>query len=764
MYRYFLFFSFVFVGFNHSNNINYMYHSGHFYAESPSILKVNLDSQTENYTLLDFEMILPNSFLYDVSKDQSQILLCKYNDGETILDFANLPPLILYNYMDEDTLAINAYNAKFTSDNDRILYMKIDSIISPFSQGGDGYISSIMSYSISDQESVLIASSVAGVEYQMSYDKSRILFYVGDPDNDNAQIVVHDLTSNVSDTLVYNSAFPPIYTSGPYNTFFWGKDNNLYIPSPYIAEANDTTLAIYKLDVAENPENPSLFYSLDDFIGGYVVAYNDHNVNKFVMTAAQIDQSYSGYYSLDISTGELDLINAWGGSGYSIPIINTWSADSSKVIMGYYDFMGLQLGLNVSDLTTGNFNLTNAHYPRASRFYEHNICTFEVSTDSVLSDLFITYPNSLDTLYFNQNSLNNSTTFNWELNHSQTIENVNYTISFWYSEYSDILGYIRNQLFETTIDTNQITFLNSFIQELYDNAYESPDFGVFGWSVRASDGINLGHDIWDHAFLGVSMGDFQVQSNEELFDAVNLWIFDNDSALSSYGHISSWDVSNVTNMSGVFSNYNNFNENISFWNVSNVTSMSAMFYGAKKFNQNISTWDVSNVTNMGQMFFDADSFDQDISSWEVSNVNNMENIFDIVTSNLSDENKCAIHNSWSEKTTAWIYDWSTFCSLNNNSMNETPKTYNISQNYPNPFNPITTLQYELPEDSFVDVTVYDMLGNVISNLINTNQSSGYKSVQWNATNNQGEPVSAGVYLYKIQAGDFVDTKKMILLK
>ena len=94
----------------------------------------------------------------------------------------------------------------------------------------------------------------------------------------------------------------------------------------------------------------------------------------------------------------------------------------------------------------------------------------------------------------------------------------------------------------------------------------------------------------------------------------------------------------------------------------------------------------------------------------------------------------------------------------------TPKEFILFPNYPNPFNPITTLRYELPEDSFVDVTVYDMLGNVVSNLVNANQSSGYKSIQWDATNNQGEPVSAGVYLYKIQAGDFIDTKKMILLK
>ena len=93
-----------------------------------------------------------------------------------------------------------------------------------------------------------------------------------------------------------------------------------------------------------------------------------------------------------------------------------------------------------------------------------------------------------------------------------------------------------------------------------------------------------------------------------------------------------------------------------------------------------------------------------------------------------------------------------------------PDQYLLYQNYPNPFNPITTLGYELPEDSFVDVTIYDMLGNVVNNLVNANQPSGYKSIQWDTTNNQGEPVSAGVYIYKIQAGDFVDTKKMILLK
>ena len=93
-----------------------------------------------------------------------------------------------------------------------------------------------------------------------------------------------------------------------------------------------------------------------------------------------------------------------------------------------------------------------------------------------------------------------------------------------------------------------------------------------------------------------------------------------------------------------------------------------------------------------------------------------------------------------------------------------PYRYTLRQNYPNPFNPITTLKYDIPKDGLVNITIYNMLGNEINQLVNEVQNSGYKSIQWNATNNQGEPVSAGVYLYKIQAGNFVDTKKMILLK
>ena len=93
-----------------------------------------------------------------------------------------------------------------------------------------------------------------------------------------------------------------------------------------------------------------------------------------------------------------------------------------------------------------------------------------------------------------------------------------------------------------------------------------------------------------------------------------------------------------------------------------------------------------------------------------------------------------------------------------------PNIFVFHQNYPNPFNPITLLEYDLPKDELVNITIYDMKGRMIKTLINGLKTAGYKSVQWNATNDRNETVSAGVYLYSIQAGEFRQTKKMVLLK
>ena len=93
-----------------------------------------------------------------------------------------------------------------------------------------------------------------------------------------------------------------------------------------------------------------------------------------------------------------------------------------------------------------------------------------------------------------------------------------------------------------------------------------------------------------------------------------------------------------------------------------------------------------------------------------------------------------------------------------------PEKHILYQNYPNPFNPNTTLSYTLSQAGFVNITIYDMAGNTIKTITNGSQNAGLKKVDWNATNDNNEPVSAGLYIYKMQANEFTKTMKMLLLK
>ena len=94
----------------------------------------------------------------------------------------------------------------------------------------------------------------------------------------------------------------------------------------------------------------------------------------------------------------------------------------------------------------------------------------------------------------------------------------------------------------------------------------------------------------------------------------------------------------------------------------------------------------------------------------------------------------------------------------------TPYKINLHQNYPNPFNPTTLIRYDLQVNEHVSINIYDLTGKRVKSLVNTNQDAGYRSINWNATNEVGQPVSAGMYIYTIQAGECRQTKKMVLLK
>ena len=93
-----------------------------------------------------------------------------------------------------------------------------------------------------------------------------------------------------------------------------------------------------------------------------------------------------------------------------------------------------------------------------------------------------------------------------------------------------------------------------------------------------------------------------------------------------------------------------------------------------------------------------------------------------------------------------------------------PSKFSLHQNYPNPFNPSTQISYNLPEDAMVNINIYDLIGHSVKTLVSSNQIAGYRSVRWDATNDEGQAVSAGMYIYIVQAGEQSQTKKMILLK
>lgn len=96
--------------------------------------------------------------------------------------------------------------------------------------------------------------------------------------------------------------------------------------------------------------------------------------------------------------------------------------------------------------------------------------------------------------------------------------------------------------------------------------------------------------------------------------------------------------------------------------------------------------------------------------------------------------------------------------------NMTPESYTLSQNYPNPFNPTTQIKFTLPVDSRVDLKIYDILGREVATLMSDELKAGYYTTEWNGRNNSGVMVSSGIYIYRIVAGKFVQTKKMMMLK
>jgi hypothetical protein len=93
-----------------------------------------------------------------------------------------------------------------------------------------------------------------------------------------------------------------------------------------------------------------------------------------------------------------------------------------------------------------------------------------------------------------------------------------------------------------------------------------------------------------------------------------------------------------------------------------------------------------------------------------------------------------------------------------------PRTFRLGQNYPNPFNPMTVIEFSVPERADVKLDIYNILGRKVKALVDREMAAGDYTVQWDGTNQSGQAVATGIYLYRLTTGDHVASKKMLLLK
>src|SRR5690625_4392751 len=187
----------------------------------------------------------------------------------------------------------------------------------------------------------------------------------------------------------------------------------------------------------------------------------------------------------------------------------------------------------------------------------------------------------------------------------------------------------------TTIDFGSVGEFEVSIYPYGNTPFNSIDFNDSDDKEKILQISQWGDVEWssfEGAFYGALNLEITAVDIPDLSNVMYMTAAFSSTNISTVPNMSNWDVSNVTHMNHLFSQAENFNEDISSWDVSQVTNMWSMFSGAESFNQDISNWDVSAVEDMSSMFKGAVSFNQDISNWDVSAVEEMYSMFEDASS------------------------------------------------------------------------------------------------------------------------------------
>ena len=297
-------------------------------------------------------------------------------------------------------------------------------------------------------------------------------------------------------------------------------------------------------------------------------------------------------------------------------------------------------------------------------------------------------------------------------------------------------------IFGFSITEAQKTYVpdDGFEQYLIDEGYDDVlDDSVTTENINTITVVSIPTPIEEDSIYSVN----DLTGIQDFTALTRLYVTDNN--------LTSLDVSGLLNLYKIYC----MNNAITNLNVSNNPALTELLCS----NNQLTSLDVSNNTSLTQLHCN----NNQLSGTMPESICNLSIDFsDSAVFNISNNQFCSPYPSCVEEYIG--YQDTTNCNQVSIFDETLPIAYNLYNAYPNPFNPVTTLQYDLPEDAVVNITIYDMRGRIVSNLVSSQQNAGYKSIQWNATNNLGQPVSAGLYLYTIEAGKFRQTKKMVLLK
>lgn len=414
----------------------------------------------------------------------------------------------------------------------------------------------------------------------------------------------------------------------------------------------------------------------------------------------------------------------WSGKFYIYHKNNggtdNWGLVTSSADEGYYGDEGYQIGKSVAITEDYAVIGTKAAFPNSTRIgffyvYQH---TFD---DSQYFDK-VEAPFKLDSSYFGSSvDISGETIIAGEPNIGFDSDSSNYIES---------AGAAHIYYIDSENDTV------NYIKSLY--APERTEADTFGVSVTVKGDI---------AVVGASKEDSDVNGQNELNNAGSVYIYErNEGGEDNWGLIQKVVASNRKEGARFGNPVNLENDRLIIGaRMENVDLLQTTIYNVGavySFTQNsMGEWTQSNSIS-GSETFAGDQFGTSIATSE-----------DLTVVGTLNGDKTNLNNTGS----VYVYENPAITSVD--EPEEKPNEYKLSQNYPNPFNPTTTIEFSIVEPSEVELTVYNILGKEVSNLVDKNLSAGSHEVQFDASE-----LPSGVYFYTLRTDDFMNTKKMILIK